>query len=220
MLKTEFIDKAWDAAVRVRHRGAPISVPIVVAQAALESNFNLSILSVEHNNLFGIKGDYNGAYVEYDTREQRPDGSWYATKARFRSYPSWEECFDDYASIIERLPWYQDAEDAAHSPADFLKGLIAKIDSSGRVLEPGWATDQTYYEKVWSIATQYGLLDRMESEMPGEFVLLQVYDSARRLDFEPIKHTIGNTNDGYLKLMIRVKPTSFLQRLRYAFSRG
>lgn len=220
MLKSEFIDKAWDAAVEVRRRGGRISIPIVVAQAALESAYGISSLSTEHNNLFGIKGSYNGNYVEYETKEQRPDGSWYTAKERFRSYQSWEECFEDYAGIIERLPWYQDAEDAAHSPADFLKGLTAKINSSGEIVEPGWATDKAYYEKVWSIVARYALLDRKEDPEPEEFALLQVYDNGRRLDLEPIKHTIGNTEDGRLKIMIRVKPTNFLQRLRYALSRG
>jgi flagellum-specific peptidoglycan hydrolase FlgJ len=220
MLKTEFIDKAWDAAVEAKRLGAKISVPVVVAQAALESAYGISKLAVDNNNLFGIKGDYNGNYAEYETKEQRPDGSWYTTKARFRAYDSWEECFGDYASIIERLPWYQDAEDAAHSPVDFLKGIVAKVDPSGQVIEPGWATDKTYYEKVWGIMVQHSLLERSENPDPEEFSLLQVYDNGYRLDFEPIKHTIGSTEDGGIKCMIRVKPTTFLQRLRYLFSRG
>lgn len=220
MSRQEFIEKAWRAAVAVRNRGALISAPVVVAQAALESNYGLSALARDHNNLFGVKGEYKGHYVEYKTSEQTPDGTWYTTVAKFRSYPSWEEAFNDYASIIERLPWYADAADAAHSPRDFLKGILAKLSDDGQVLEPGWATDQRYFDKVWAIVMENNLLERGEDLESEGFTLLQVYDGDSRIDFEPIKNTIGTTNEGGMKLMVRVKPTTFWQRLSYLFSRS
>lgn len=220
MTRQEFIEKAWKAAVTIRNRGALVSVPIVVAQAALESNYGLSALARDHNNLFGVKGDYRGQFVEYKTSEQTPDGTWYVVTAKFRSYPSWEEAFSDYASIIERLPWYADAADAAHSPKDYLRGIIAKFDASGHLLEPGWATDKRYYDKVWGIVTQHNLLTKGEDLESEGFTLLQVYDGDVCIAFEPIKNTIGTTNDGGMKLMVRVKPTTFWQRLSYLFSRS
>lgn len=220
MTRQEFIEKAWRAAVSVRNRGALVSVPIVVAQAALESNYGLSALARDHNNLFGIKGEYKGLFVEYKTSEQTPDGTWYVVTAKFRSYPTWEDAFNDYASIIERLPWYADAADAAHSPRDFLKGIITKYDDSGGLLEPGWATDVRYFDKVWGIVISLGLLTKGEDLESEGFTLLQVYDGDCRIDLEPIKNTLGTTKDGGMKLMVRVKPTTFWQRLLYLFSRS
>lgn len=220
MTRQEFIDKAWEAAATARSKGAAISVPIAVAQAALETNFGNSELSALHNNLFGIKGEYRGESVTYPTREQDKHGNVYITEAKFRVYPSWTHCFQDYANIIARLPWYQDAEDAANIPRDYLMGLVAIRTEDGDVEEPGWATDREYFDKVWNIAESYYLLQRVESSKEDELALVQLYDGGKRYDLRPIKHTLGMTNDGRPKLMIRIRPTTFWQRLGFLFGRN
>ena len=214
MTRKEFVDKAWDAAVDARQRGAPISVPIAVAQAALETGFGTSELSTLHNNLFGIKGDYRGESVTYTTEEQDRDGGVATIKAEFKSYPDWTNCFWDYADIIERLPWYEDAEDAANIPRDYLTGLIPRRGEDGTVIEPGWATDHRYFQKVWSIVEENDLLNRSE-DLEDEYSLLQVYDNSKRIDYTPIRVTVGATSNGGTKIMVRVVPTTFLKRLRY-----
>ena len=214
MTRQEFIDKAWNAALAARERGAAISVPIAVAQAALETNFGDSELAQEHNNLFGIKGSYDGASVTYDTKEQAADGTVYTTEAGFKSYPSWTACFEDYADIIKRLPWYEDAEDAANVPRDYLRGLIAVWDGQ-EVVEPGWATDRDYFNKVWSIVESYYLLQRSEVNKDEDMDLIIIYDGQRKLCLNPKKSTLGMTKDGEPKLMVRVEETTFWQRLRY-----
>lgn len=214
MERDRFIEEAWEAATEIKKLGASISVPIAVAQAALESNFGNSKLSKDHNNLFGIKGDYHGAFVLLPTKEQDKNGNWVDTKAKFRSYPNWESSFDDYADIIERLPWYQDAQDASHEPMEYLKGIIA-LRKDGKVVEPGWATDRDYEDKVWSIVKEYNLLCREEE---SEVELLQIYDNGRKMEFHTLKATPGMTHDGNKKLMVRVEPTTFIQRLKYLFS--
>lgn len=220
MTKQEFIDKAWEEAIKARENGASISVPIAVAQAALETGYGNSGLSSNHNNLFGIKGEYKGQYALYPTREQLDDGTWVTIQAKFRAYSSWSDCFEDYGSIIRRLSWYQDAEDAAHSPRDFLKGLMTLRADSGEVIEPGWATDHAYFEKVWSIVESHNLLHRDEVKEPESFHLIQIFDGTRRYDFNPLKVTPGTTNDGQHKLMVRVEETTFWQRLKFLFLRG
>lgn len=215
MNRHEFIDKAWEAATKARTTGATISVPIAVAQAALETGFGRSRLATDHNNLFGIKGEYKGNYIAYPTKEQDDQGNIYEVMAKFKSYPSWTACFEDYASIIERLPWYQDAEDAAHIPHDYLAGLVAVRNEGGHVEEPGWATDHHYYDKVWGIVEEYDLLDRSETTREEEIELLIIYDKDRKLILNPSKCTFGMTNDGRPKLMVRVQPTTFMQRFRY-----
>lgn len=218
MTKQEFINQAWKQAQKARRQGAPISVPIAVAQAALETGFGKSGLSSMHNNLFGIKGEYKGKYALMSTAEQNPDGTWKDIQAKFKKYDSWADCFYDYGQIIKRLDWYEDAEQAAHNPREYLKGIIVQRTADGTLIEPGWATDQKYEQKVWNIVERYNLLDRQEVNGGDELALVQLYDGDRRLDLEPVKHTIGSTSDGQGKLMIRVKPTTFLQRLRYLFS--
>lgn len=215
MTRSEFIESAWDAAVRARQNGAKISVPVAVGQAALESNYNQSQLAQVHNNLFGIKGEYKGNFVEYKTREQLPDGTWVTIPAKFRSYPSWQACFEDYGSIISRLPWYADAEEAAHSPRDFLRGLLVLRDDDDTLIEPGWATDKDYFDKVWGIVSAYGLDRRQEIPTVDEYKLLQVYDGSRRYDFHPLKMTPGLTKSEELKLMVRVRPTTFWEKIRF-----
>lgn len=218
--RQEFIDKAWEAAATARSKGAAISVPIAVAQAALETNFGDSELATRHNNLFGIKGEYRGESAVYQTKEQDRDGNVYITEAKFKAYPDWEHCFQDYADIIARLPWYQDAENAANIPRDYLMGLVPIRADDGSVEEPGWATDHKYFEKVWNIAESYYLLQRTESSKDEELALVQLYDGDRRYDFVPMKHTLGVTNDGKPKLMVRIKPTTFWQRLGFLFGRN
>lgn len=220
MTRQEFIDRAWNAAATARSRGASISVPIAVAQAALETNFGNSELAARHNNLFGIKGEYRGESVVYPTKEQDRNGHVEIVDAKFRSYPDWETCFLDYADIIERLPWYQDAEDASNIPRDYLMGLISVRTEDGETTEPGWATDTRYFEKVWDIVESYYLLQRTESAKDDELALIQIYDGDRRCSFVPMKHTLGMTNEGRPKLMVRIKPTTFWQRLGYLFGRN
>ncbi|MCA1807718.1 MAG: hypothetical protein LC687_07715, partial [Actinobacteria bacterium] len=154
----------------------------------------------------------------YTTKEQDAQGVEYTTVAKFKSYPDWSHCFEDYGDIISRLSWYQDAEDAANIPRDFLTGLIAIRSADGSVLEPGWATDKDYFNKVWRIVVDYDLLDRHETIGSDQLELLIVYDGDRKLELSPKKHTIGMTTSGGSKLMVRVKPTSFWQRLRYLLS--
>lgn len=152
------IQEFYDHAKAAKAQGAPIHPGIAAAQAALESAYGTSQLSAIHYNYFGIKGTYNGQSVLYPTKEE-VNGQLITVQARFKSYPNATHCFTDYGDIIKRLPWYQDAEDACNVAHDFLAGLVAKRDSLGKVLEPGWATDSSYFKKVWAIAQQNNLID-------------------------------------------------------------
>ena len=166
-----------------KDNGAPINPAVVAAQAALESGFGKSQLARDANNLFGIKGSYHGHTMALPTVEW--DGEKYVdTVAYWRVYPSWQECFEDYGRIISELSWYQDAEDAADSPHDFLNGILVKRDELGDVVEPGWATDPSYRNKVWSIIEQYDLLasPEPEQELYGEVEYVRFNDPlVRRL---------------------------------------
>lgn len=164
MTREEFIDRATAAAREAKAAGAPINVPIAVAQKALESNFGASQLAVLANNLGGVKagGSWSGPVIELPTREYRAaDDTWYTTVARWRKYRDWAHSFEDYGDLIRRV--YPFAAVAADEPRRFLEELVARD-------YPKYATDPDYVEKVWSVAERHGLLDP-----PGPARLLIVY---------------------------------------------
>ena len=68
---------------------------VMLAQAILESAWGTSTLATQGHNLFGIKGDYNGAYVSMPTSEWSASQGWYTIYANFRQYPSYYESFAD-----------------------------------------------------------------------------------------------------------------------------
>lgn len=165
MTREEFLDRATRAAEEARKSGAPISVPIAVAQAALESAWGASQLAREANNLKGVKAgsSWNGDVLVLPTREYRTaDASWYTTEARWRKYPSWKAAFLDYGNLIRRV--YPHAAAVADDPRAFLEQLVARH-------YPRYATDPDYVEKVWRIVEEHDLVEASAGR------LLLVYDA-------------------------------------------
>ena len=66
MSKQTFIDSIKDGAIEGWEK-FKILPSITIAQAILESNWGKSNLAVKANNIFGIKGDYNGRKYLDDT---------------------------------------------------------------------------------------------------------------------------------------------------------
>lgn len=73
---------------------------VMIAQAILESGWGQSTLTTLANNMFGIKGSYNGQFVEMQTMEDDGNGNLYPIIARFRKYPSLKESFQDNAHVL------------------------------------------------------------------------------------------------------------------------
>lgn len=71
----------------------------VAAQAILESGWGASSLTTLANNLFGIKGDYNGASIIMPTQEYI-NGQWITINASFRKYPSRNESIEDHGRFL------------------------------------------------------------------------------------------------------------------------
>ncbi|KRL67556.1 glycoside hydrolase family 73 protein [Companilactobacillus versmoldensis] len=79
---------------------------VMLAQAILESAWGTSQLATQGNNLFGIKGDYNGSYVSMPTSEWSASQGWYQINANFRKYPSYLESFEDNGNKLRNgLSW-------------------------------------------------------------------------------------------------------------------
>lgn len=90
---------------------------VILAQAAVESNFGESELSKHYNNYFGIKG--KGVVlptVEMEGEEEKmvQDG--------FRTYGSARESFYDYGKLIAKAPRYE-AVRTAESPEAYARAL-------------------------------------------------------------------------------------------------
>lgn len=153
MDNTRFAKKLYDIALKVAkdHKVNPI---IMACQGILESGYGRSLLSTKANNLFGIKAgrSWKGLVYNIKTREFCAEKGWFVIMAPFRQYKDWSECFEDYASIIERLSWYKDAKENADDPVKYLDGILP----TNR--EPGWATDPRYREKILNIASKFGWL--------------------------------------------------------------
>ena len=95
----QFLSKAAPAATTAASKYGTYP-SVMIAQAAVESAWGQSTLSQEpNNNLFGIKGNYNGQSVNMNTGEYGSNG-YYTTDAQFRKYPSYTESFGDNGSLL------------------------------------------------------------------------------------------------------------------------
>lgn len=112
------------------------------AQATLESGNGTSALARSANNLFGIKGEYNGAYVTMKTKEWDANKGYYEVYAKFRKYPSVRESIADHSAFLKKYSRY--AEAVACKPGEWEKCATLMGKS-------GYATDPNYASKLISI---------------------------------------------------------------------
>ncbi|MDM5320927.1 phage tail protein [Bacillus pumilus] len=145
MAAADFIKKLAPGAQKV-HKKYNVLASLVIAQGCLESGFGSSGLSKQANNLFGIKGTYNGKYVLMWTSEQDKKGNVTRIQAKFRKYPSYAESLADLGSLYTRLSRYK----AVVGEKDYKKATAA-------VSKAGYATDIHYPSKLNSIIEKYNL---------------------------------------------------------------
>ncbi|MGW6675555.1 phage tail protein [Bacillus altitudinis] len=160
MAAADFIKKLAPGAQKV-YKKYNVLASLVIAQGCLESGFGSSGLSQQANNLFGIKGTYNGKYELMWTSEQDKKGNVTRIQAKFRKYPSYAESLADLGSLYTRLSRYK----AVVGEKDYKKATAA-------VSKAGYATDINYATKLNSIIftyklTQYDTFDDAPDE-PSE----------------------------------------------------
>jgi flagellum-specific peptidoglycan hydrolase FlgJ len=150
MTKTEFVKKILVACATAKNHGAKFNTAVVCAQAALESGWGNSRLTVKANNLFGIKAGskWTGPTLDLPTKEWSKQRGWYKTVARWCSWSRWTDCIIYYAGMLQRLSWFRDALDHTGDADKFLEALLP-ADS-----QPGWATDPRYASKVRAIGAR------------------------------------------------------------------
>lgn len=125
---------------------------VMVAQASLETAYGTSKLGTVGNNLFGIKGSYQGNSIVMRTWEEESDGSVIWIDAFFRLYPSYHESMVDYALKLRNgVSW----------DANFYKGTWIENTTSYKdathYLTGRYATDSSYNTKLNAIISAYGL---------------------------------------------------------------
>lgn len=124
-----------------------ILASLTAAQAFIESNHGNSGLTQKANNLFGIKGSYNGQSVRMLTTEYY-NGVAVRVYANFRKYPSWAESIADHSALFNRLARYKN-----------LRGETNYIKACNNVAADGYATSPTYATTLINTINKYKLYE-------------------------------------------------------------
>jgi len=105
-VQAKFINRIAPAAQQIG-REYDLYPSIIIAQAALESDWGCSTLGkAPNNNLFGVKGYFARQTVAQPTTEYDEQGHKFQVVSNFRQYASEYEALRDYAQTLE-APLYQ-----------------------------------------------------------------------------------------------------------------
>lgn len=131
-----------------------ILASLTAAQAFIESNKGNSGLTTKANNLFGIKGTYQGQSVKMLTTEYY-NGIPQKVYADFRKYPSWQESIADHSALFNRLNRYKN-----------LRNLKDYRLACQYVQQDGYATSPTYANTLLNTINKYKLYE-WDTEVAG-----------------------------------------------------
>lgn len=146
----QFLNKAIPAATAASSKYGTYT-SVMIAQAAVESGYgNSTLAQAPNNNLFGIKGSYNGQSVNMSTGEYTSNGQYYNTNANFRKYPSYQQSFEDNGALLRSQmgnyysgTWVENASNYAQATQNGLQGK--------------YATAPNYASTLNNVIKQYGL---------------------------------------------------------------
>ncbi|KRK79352.1 glycoside hydrolase family 73 protein [Companilactobacillus nodensis] len=125
---------------------------VMLAQAILESAWGTSTLATQGHNLFGIKGDYNGAYVSMPTSEWSASQGWYTIYANFRQYPSYYESFLDNGNKLRNgVSW-----NSSYYSGTWKENAASYKDATAW-LQGRYATAPNYASSLNSLIATYNL---------------------------------------------------------------
>lgn len=179
----EFFTKLGPLAVKVC-RQFDLYPSILLAQAALESNWGSSELASRYCNLMGVKAIAGLPSVSMMTSEQDHSGHSYQVKAAFRKYKDWQESLEDYANVLEteqfRLVHRHQSEDY-HQALKALRGNYASDVHYDQKLETIIkAFDLTKYDA--QVATQH------DAKRGGQFKQQSFMPKAHRKEMSVKSH--------------------------------
>lgn len=122
-----------------------ILASLTAAQALIESNKGNSGLAVKANNLFGMKGEYEGQSITLPTKEH-VNGQYITINAKFRKYPSWVDSISDHSSLFWRSARYTN-----------LRGCMDYKQACINVQRDGYATSPVYAQTLTKTIETYKL---------------------------------------------------------------
>lgn len=152
-------------------RKSGILASLTLAQEIVESGWLTSELALNANNPHGMKAElsgndwpgstWNGDIYEKETAEQREDGTYYSVVAPFRKYSSLQEAVADHSAYLAGA---RKEDGSLRYP-----GIVGEKDAATAVrivANGGYATSQTYEEKLLARIKKYNLTqyDNVESE--------------------------------------------------------
>lgn len=124
-----------------------ILASLTAAQAFIESNKGNSGLTQKANNLFGMKGRYNGQYVVMPTTEYY-NGVKTKVNAEFRKYPNWLESIADHSRLFNTSKRYAN-----------LRGCTDYKQACINVKADGYATSPSYTQTLLNVIEKYRLYE-------------------------------------------------------------
>ena len=124
-----------------------ILASLTAAQALIESNKGNAGLTQKANNLFGMKGLYEGHCVTMPTTEYY-NGIKTTVDAQFRKYPSWQDSIDDHSGLFWRSVRYTN-----------LRGCTDYRLACINVQKDGYATSPTYSQTLIKTIEKYKLYE-------------------------------------------------------------
>lgn len=145
-IQAKFINRISPAAQQIG-REYDLYPSIIIAQAALESDWGCSTLGkAPNNNLFGVKGYFARQTVAQPTMEYDDQGHKFQVVSNFRQYASEYEALRDYAQTLE-APLYQGVH--RQNTKDYRDAT--------RALRGRYATDPEYDRKLNQLIDTYRL---------------------------------------------------------------
>ncbi|MEY8498734.1 glucosaminidase domain-containing protein [Enterococcus avium] len=156
-----FIAKLGESARKIGQE-KDLFASVMIAQAVLESGSGSSSLSKAPNyNLFGIKGTHNGKSVSMATQEDLGNGTMYTTQSGFRVYENYEDCFNDYATLLT-----EGISGDSNFYSGALKSNAKTYQEATKFLTGRYATDTRYNQKLNGLIETYDLT-QYDKELQG-----------------------------------------------------
>lgn len=181
-----FIRKIGESARKIG-KEKELYASVMIAQAILESASGQSQLAQEPNyNLFGIKGTHNGKSVSLATQEDLGNGTLYATQAGFRVYENYEDCFNDYATLLK-----EGITGDSNYYAGVWKSKAKTFQEATKYLTGRYATDTQYDQKLNGLIETHDLTD-YDKELQGPIISSSGYKIP--LQNYTISSVFGNRN--------------------------
>lgn len=147
--RQDFITNVAPAAMR-SGKAYGVLPSVTIAQAALESDWGNSQLSIQYHNLFGVKSDDPNNSGVMQTKEFS-NGQWINVSSRFKIYPNASASIQDHDHLLSTgTTW---------NPQQYQHVLNSSnyVDAAKALQEDGYATDPTYAKKIIDIVQKYDL---------------------------------------------------------------